>query len=113
MHIEKKGFFTSGSPRAGALTNASLMVQEACCCLDFQVRGSLLLPFVALYKVFASNEKLGSQIQQNPAALKNSWTCLLVVGVGMEQTACFYSVPRFCWPWDMWNLKYLAYSWQV
>jgi hypothetical protein len=46
------------------------MAQNACCCSDFQVKGSLSPPFVALYKGFASNEKLGIQIWQNPAAFK-------------------------------------------
>jgi hypothetical protein len=95
-----------------ALTNASLMVWKDYC-LDFQFRGSLLPPFVALYKGFANNEKLGVQIRQNPAAPKNSQICLLMVGVGIEQIACFFSVLRLCWLWVMWNLKYLTRSRQI
>jgi hypothetical protein len=49
---------------------------------------------VALYKGFARKEKLGIQIQQNPAASENSWICLLVVRIGIEQTACFCFAPE-------------------
>jgi hypothetical protein len=44
---------------------------------------------VTSYKGFASNEKLGIQIWQNPASLKNSRICLLEVGVGIEQLVFF------------------------
>jgi hypothetical protein len=57
-----------------------------------------LPPLVALYEGFASKEKLGIQIWQDPTAPKNSQIYILEVGVGLEQTVSFLSVPRFVGP---------------
>jgi hypothetical protein len=58
---------------------------------------------LALYKGFASNKKLGIQIQQNPAIPKTLRICVLVVRVGIKQTACFHSALRLRWLLDMWK----------
>jgi hypothetical protein len=96
-HIEEKKLSHIWESLSKGLTNDSLMAQKACCYFDSKIRGSFLPHFVALYKGFVSNEKLGIQIWQNSVSPKNSWICLLVVRVGIEQKAWFLSALRFHW----------------
>ena len=70
-----------------------------------------LPPFSASYRGLANSEN--PDIQQNPAAPRNSRICPRVVGTGMAQTACFLLAPTIHLPWVILKPKYLTSCGQI
>jgi hypothetical protein len=86
----KKAFITSGKHKAGAFVSALLISLKA-----FSYSSPIpwfpVLPSLWLHKVVLPRESnWGVQIQQKPAAPRNSLICC-VLGAGIEQTTCFLS----------------------
>ena len=104
---------TSGSPNVGVLVKSVFISLKAFSSSAPHSRGSLPDPAVALNKGLAISEKPGIQIQQNPAARRNSWTSLLVFGRGIEQMGCFLSCPSARCPFEMIDPGYLTSCLQV